>query len=171
MKDLTPKQEAFVRWYTTPGDTLYNATASARKAGYKGNENTIATVGWQNLRKPAIQRALRAVWAEAFKVTDLTVDSVIAELEQHRVLALAAGDHGAANKALELKGKYLKMFADRVEHVHSIEDATDEELVGLLNELTGKLDGVDISRIAGISGGGKSSGGGDTDPPGAPTTH
>lgn len=48
---LTPKQERFVNAYIS---TL-NATEAARMAGYKGDENTLSSVGWENLRKPEIE--------------------------------------------------------------------------------------------------------------------
>ena len=169
-RPLTPKQAAFVRYYTA-GDTIYNATRSAQKAGYRGNDVTLKSVGYENLSKPHIQRGINRVLLAAFTVTDLTVDSVIAKLEQHRILAMQFGHVGHANKALEMQGKYLKMFADRVEHVHSIEEATDGDLVNLLNQLIGKIDGFNIDGFAGIPGGGGSSQSSDGDTPGAQTTH
>lgn len=49
---LTAKQLAFVEAYM--GETDGNATEAARLAGYAGNDNTLASVGAENLRKPAI---------------------------------------------------------------------------------------------------------------------
>lgn len=51
-KKLTTKQQRFVDCFDG------NATEAARKAGYKGNDNTIASVGDENLRKPAISEAI-----------------------------------------------------------------------------------------------------------------
>ena len=51
---LTPKQELFVAEYLKTG----NATESARKAGYKGNDNTLRSIGTENLAKPAIAHAI-----------------------------------------------------------------------------------------------------------------
>lgn len=50
--NLTNKQELFVMWYC---QTL-NATESARRAGYKGNDRTLAAVGYENLGKPHIRK-------------------------------------------------------------------------------------------------------------------
>ena len=47
---LTPKQKAFADYYIECG----NATEAARKAGYKGNNVTLGTVGAENLKKPQI---------------------------------------------------------------------------------------------------------------------
>lgn len=51
---LTPKQQAFVDAYAG------NATDAARKAGYQGNDATLAQVGYENLRKPEVREAIRA---------------------------------------------------------------------------------------------------------------
>lgn len=53
-KKLTPKQQLFVSEYLKTG----NATEAARKAGYKGNDVTLSSVGKENLRKPLISRAI-----------------------------------------------------------------------------------------------------------------
>ncbi len=49
---------------------------------------------------------------------------------------------GAAVRCLELQGKYLKMFTNKIEHVPTIEDASTEELIELLRDViqTGNLD-------------------------------
>ena len=48
----TTKQQKFVDCFEG------NATEAARKAGYKGNNNTLASIGDENLRKPAILEAI-----------------------------------------------------------------------------------------------------------------
>lgn len=55
---LTLKQELFVSAYL--GASMGNATDAARRAGYKGNANQLASVGTENLRKPAIATAIQA---------------------------------------------------------------------------------------------------------------
>lgn len=51
-KKLTTKQQRFVDFYDG------NATDAARKAGYKGNANTLGQVGDENLKKPKIAKAI-----------------------------------------------------------------------------------------------------------------
>lgn len=53
-KKLTPKQQLFVSEFLKTG----NATEAARKAGYKGNEETLRSIGKENLTKPPIKRAI-----------------------------------------------------------------------------------------------------------------
>ena len=52
---LTPKQQIFVSEYLKTG----NATEAARRAGYKGNDKTLQSVGTENLLKPVIQGAIK----------------------------------------------------------------------------------------------------------------
>ena len=59
---LTLKQKAFADYYIELG----NATVAARKAGYKGNDVTLAAVGSENLRKPQIAEYI----AERIKPTE-----------------------------------------------------------------------------------------------------
>lgn len=48
---LTGKQRVFVDSYLSNG---FNATDAARTAGYEGTDNTLSSVGYENLRKPEI---------------------------------------------------------------------------------------------------------------------
>lgn len=56
MAKLTAKQQRFVEEY--PVD--FNATRAAERAGYRGSDQTLAAVGYENLRKPHIEEAIRA---------------------------------------------------------------------------------------------------------------
>lgn len=60
MADLTDKQAAFVDHYVM----TWNATEAARRAGYGGDDTSLASIGWENLRKPAIQEAIAQVIGE-----------------------------------------------------------------------------------------------------------
>lgn len=51
-KLLTFKQHAFVREYLVD----FNATRAARRAGYNGDDNTLAVIGSRNLRNPKIRK-------------------------------------------------------------------------------------------------------------------
>ena len=56
MPKMTPKQERFVEAYVATG----NATGAARAAGYSGDDDTLASIGHQNLGKPYIGELIRA---------------------------------------------------------------------------------------------------------------
>lgn len=59
---LTGKQQAFINAYLSNG---FNATEAARAAGYEGNDVTLASVGYENLRKPQIALEVSARFNEA----------------------------------------------------------------------------------------------------------
>lgn len=80
---LTLKQQLFVDYYL--GESNGNATEAARLAGYAGRENTLATVGKENLKKPD-------VWAEVTRrmaESAMTSDEVLS-----RTSAIARGSLG-----------------------------------------------------------------------------
>lgn len=138
---LTLKQQLFVESYL--GAAAGNATEAARMAGYKGSEGTLRTVAAENLTKPNIA----ALIADRATQAAMSADEVIAELaaiakspwkeflefdglqEGTRILArLRLTDK---LKALELLGKYHKLFTDKVEQTDEIIDLsqlTDDQL-------------------------------------------
>lgn len=57
---LNPRQRAFAEHYVQSA----NATESARRAGYNGSENTLATTGHDLLRNPKVAAYLKELQAE-----------------------------------------------------------------------------------------------------------
>lgn len=72
MNGLTGKQKAFIDEYFVD----FNATRAAQRAGYGGNENTLANIGSTNLIKPKIARHI----AERFQAQCMTADECLARL-------------------------------------------------------------------------------------------
>lgn len=107
MLRLTRKQEAFINEYCI---TL-NATQAAIKSGYapKNANNT----GAENLAKPYIKKEIDKRLKEKASKNNITADFVLNEIR-----AIAFDTNNKTNdrlKALELLGKYLKLFTDKVE--------------------------------------------------------
>lgn len=75
-EELTGKQKAFVNAYL--GEAKFNATHAARLAGYKGDDTTLAAVGYENLRKPQIEAEVRARFNEA----TMSANEVLARLTE-----------------------------------------------------------------------------------------
>jgi phage terminase small subunit len=71
---LTLKQAQFVREYLVD----LNATQAAIRAGYSAR--TAASIGDENLRKPAIAEAVQTAMAERAERTEITADRVLKEL-------------------------------------------------------------------------------------------
>ncbi len=165
-RPLTAKQTAFVHWYCSAAVNM-NATEAARRAGYKGNDKTLQVVGSENLAKPMVREAIDKRLEKALSGADVTVEAVLRRVQVIGDQALEAGQYASAAKCAELHGKYLKMWTERIEHVSTIEDVSDAELVRLLHEIAEK-GGIDLNRL--IAGDGAA----DSDlpgTPGAPTTH
>lgn len=72
--ELTAKQRNFVREYLID----LNATQAAIRAGY--SEDTAGAIGYENLNKPQIERAIAAAMNLRAKRTEITADRVLTEL-------------------------------------------------------------------------------------------
>ncbi|WP_262268627.1 terminase small subunit [Microvirga yunnanensis] len=139
---LNDKQTRFVEEYLVD----LNAAGAARRAGYSAR--SAAPIGHANLRKPDIAAAIAAAREARSARTGLTQDWVLDRLRemaercmrQEPVLDRQGQPAGAftfnaagATKALELIGKHLGMFKDRVEPggLRKPEDLSDEDLAAL----------------------------------------
>lgn len=149
---LSAKQQVFVREYLT----CWNATEAARRAEYSGNDKTLASVGWENLRKPEIAAEIKARLAERVMSADEVLDRfseqaraaysryltpdgtvdlhrLIADGKAHLIKKIKPGRYGNeiefydAHSARELLGKHHKLWADKLEvDVRNVPFAADE---------------------------------------------
>lgn len=135
MANLTPKQQRFVEEYLID----LNATQSAIRAGY--SEKTAAVIGAENLIKPNIAKAIQEAKNKLSERTGITQEYVLSNIQkvvercmqQEAVQArdgsplLVEGPEGdlaclfefketGALKGLELLGRHLGLFVDRVQH-------------------------------------------------------
>ena len=131
---LTPKQERFVAEYLID----LNATQAAIRAGY--SVKTARQIGEQNLSKLDIAEAVKSAMDKRADRNSVTQDEVISGLRELRDMAMgkkpmritevirAAGkkpktvelnvtvfEAAAAKGALELLGKHIGMFKEKVE--------------------------------------------------------
>lgn len=122
---LTGKQLAFISAYL--GEARFNATQAARIAGYAGDDNALAVQGHDNLRNPKIAGAVEARLAE-LHMSDKEVLVELADIARsdwrdHLVIKRdREGNEIEAYlllkdkiRALELVGKYHKLFTDKTE--------------------------------------------------------
>ena len=129
MPKLTDRQKEFVRQSLV----ALNATKAAIRAGY--SERTAYSVGQRLLKNVEIQRAVAAAQAKRARRVEVTQDYVLSNLvevvertmQRAPVLdrkgeqvtdeegrAVWTFDPKNANRALELLGKHLGIFADKV---------------------------------------------------------
>lgn len=129
MPKLTDKQTAFVREYLVD----LNATRAAIRAGY--SERTASRIGPQLLGKTCVREAIEKAQAKRARRVEVTQDYVLSNLvevvertmQRAPVLdrkgeqvtdeegrAVWMFDAKGANRALELLGKHLGIFTDKV---------------------------------------------------------
>lgn len=121
---LTPRQEAFVREYLVD----LNATQAAIRAGYSAK--TAEQQGPRLLGNVGVAEAIRTAQAERAERVQVTADWVVGRLVENVERAMQTepvrdregnetGEYvyagAVANKALELLGKHLGLFTDRVD--------------------------------------------------------
>ncbi len=144
-RPLTRKQIAFCVYYVSE-DVALNATEAARRAGYKGNDNTLSVVGSENLVKPKIKMEIDKRMDEALAGAEVTVENTLKRITALGKEAQEAGQYAPAVRCAELHGKYLKMWTDKIEHVQDVEDISDNELVRLVQEIA-EAGGVDLNKL------------------------
>lgn len=126
-EQLTDRQERFCREYLVD----LNATLAAKRAGY--SSRTANEQAARLLAKDSVKARVAELQNAAAKRNDITVDEVIAMLLECYRDAKAANQHGPAVRAVELLGKRLGMFRDKIE-VSEVRAMSDDELVAALSD-------------------------------------
>lgn len=137
MKALTPKQQRFVQEYLQD----HNGTQAAIRAGY--SESTARQQGSRLLTDPRVLAAVRAGQKKVAKKAEVTVDSLMAELEQARKLALKEKQASAAVTATMGKGKLAGLLVEKHKHsgaigTYNLKDLSDDDL-DRLEQILGPL--------------------------------
>lgn len=110
MDKLTAKQERFISEYLKD----FNSTRAARDAGY--SENTASEMGYENLRKPQIKKAISKYIDSILHEDQLSLKTRI--LKELKKLAFETTEGKDKVKSLELLGKYLALWTDKVEQTN-----------------------------------------------------
>lgn len=129
MAKLTPKQEMFCREYLVD----LNGAAAAVRAGY--SEKTANRIASENLSKPDIMERVAELKRERTKRVEITADYVLSNLQevvercmQREPVMCRTGqvidedgnhlwefDSKGALRGLELMGKHIGLFSDKVQ--------------------------------------------------------
>ena len=109
---LTPKQEKFCQVYIETG----NASEAYRQAynAEKMRPDTVNNKAYGLLQKGGIRARLDELRAEHKKRHEITVDTLVAELEEARKLAFETEKAAAAVQATMGKAKLLGLVVDKV---------------------------------------------------------
>ncbi len=143
---LTTKQRKFVEWYVHP-EVAGNATEAAVKAGYGGTRRTLSRTGAALLKKAHIAEAIEAKAREITAASDISIESVLRGVKRVLDMATEKEQLPSALKALEMQGKYLAMWTERIEHVRSLEDVSTEEPEDELTRVMERLEPEDKQRL------------------------
>jgi len=136
---FSEKQMNFAREYAISGRR--SRVKCMRRAGYESHDDTyLLEAANRNLKVPYFEELIQAFEIEEKARMGLKVQDVADWYERIATAALDAGDFSAANRAMELYGKYLQMFCEKREIVHRVVHSKDElnmriaELTNVLKE-------------------------------------
>ena len=147
---LNPKQAQFVREYLID----FNALGAAIRAGY--SQKTAGQIGHRLLKNVEIQGALANAQKKRSERTGITADYVLTSLKNiadrcQQIVPVLDKDgneigeytfkDAGANKALELLGKNLKLFTEKIDlrKITDVDDLTEEEQIVLAKKLQEKM--------------------------------
>jgi hypothetical protein len=109
MRALNPIRKAKVKASLLDGRSIRQ---SLKDAGY--SERTAH--GNANATDNRLVRTCMEEIAQEFKLSDITAESVLKEIEEARLLALKSGDLATVCRCSELKGKYLALWKEYALH-------------------------------------------------------
>jgi len=119
---MTDRMEKFCREYMVDLDS----THAAIRAGY--SKGTANKAGPRLKKHPLVAARIAELQKEAADRNDVEVDEVIQKLRDSYRDAKAAKQHGPAVRAVELLGKHIGMFTDKLTLTED-QRMSDEELI------------------------------------------
>lgn len=111
-QELNPRQLRFIDGYLS-GKSAKQAYIDA---GYEARGSAAESGAGQLLRNTKVMAAIDTARDKAMESQAITVDWVLEHLKTEATLGGEGGSPSARVRALELIGKHLKMFTEKVEH-------------------------------------------------------
>lgn len=130
---LTPKQDAFCMAYMETG----NASEAYRRAYPNQNlsQNALGVQAFRMLENPKIVLRLDELKAVVAEKHNITIESILAELEEARQLALETGKAGPAVQASMGKAKLAGLDKQIIDHTSSDGSMTPKPAVVITKEM------------------------------------
>mgnify|MGYP003587417918 CR=1 FL=1 len=125
---LTPKQEAFCLAYVETG----NASEAYRRSynAEKMKAETVNRTAKELLDNPKIAARVKELQESHQRRHNVTVDSLLAELEEARLMALQEAQPSAAISATMGKAKIVGVDVQKVEHSGGVSMSHKIEFIG-----------------------------------------
>lgn len=114
MAKINPIKKAKVKKALMEGKSARQALREANYSNAAISHSTLNAV---------VKRSMEEILAE-YSAKNVTVDSVLKELEELRILAKDKGDYSTAVRVAELKGKWLAMFKEH--NINEVEEKSFE---------------------------------------------
>ena len=146
-KVLNPKQKKFCQEYIKD----FNATQAAIRSGY--SKKTAKVIGYENLTKPYIRDYLASLIAKQAEKAEITVQEIIQDLKKLKDRCMQEievrdkegnpigeykFDSAGANRSLELLGKHLAMFTDKINVDGALKTISSDEVIKKILETASK---------------------------------
>jgi len=149
--------------YTVGSDSFGNGTESARRAGYKGNDNTLSQTAIKLVRNGRIIAEKQRIQAETSKNIDLDRDAIIKRFVS--IANSAQANNGDKLRANENLAKIIGLYeadnrqrTDNIQLMTAVEWAQDHKVKQLIDDQYNDKDLRGIPpAFAGAGRGGKAS--------------
>lgn len=115
---MTPRQKLFSEEYLLD----FNATEAAKRAGVP--EKSAASQGCQMLQNPRIQARIEERMQSRLRAIGVSAEKVLAEIADIALVGVEKYSGDNKLKALELLGKYLKLWQENQVGVQIVFDTT-----------------------------------------------
>jgi terminase small subunit-like protein len=139
-----PKHEQFVQLIVRGTKYGWTQGEAYQRAGFKSSGHGAEVNASKLLKKTDIKARLAEIAAPGVKKAQVTVESLLAELEANIVGATVSQQHGAVNGAVALMGKLRGLLVDRVEIGGAGEFQQCESVDDVLDKLLSEEDPHDV---------------------------
>lgn len=142
---LTLKQQLFAEAYLETS----NATESARRAGYRGDDNTLRQVACENLTKPNITDYIDARIKPVLRRAKMSADEVLTELALVAQTPLSPKYAGPKVRALEILARHHGLLQDYRKNDEDVKRERCERAIELLQDRA-RQRGEEMNRLTAI---------------------
>jgi len=140
VKPITPKQRRFADEYLID----LNGAAAARRAGY--SVKSADKIAYRLLRTPQVRAYVEQRTEAAAERNDITEDAIVRMLVQACHDAANAQQNGPRVRGIELLGKMLGLFANRMDL--SFREQSDAALIERLRSFDPRLGEIAAEHLA-----------------------